>query len=444
MIVPSHNANHRRGILTRFVASSEHPAGFNVVGHVSGNFGLAVAARNTLHALVEGGHSFVALDVEAGGGRTGHDSTYSAFMRTPAEAPFSVNLFHLNPPDALALIASPPAWLDTDTRFNACVPFWELPRLPTRSGWVPLLEAMDVVLAPSRFVFEAVQASAPRAEVWHYPQAVYMPEGITPDRAAFDLPAGGTLFFMNLDITSDTSRKNPAAALEAFSLAFGGGADAHLIVRLNNSTAFSWATSAAQGLLRLIEGHPNIHVIDGPLTYREVLSLSASCDVYVSLHRSEGLGLNLLEAMSLGKPVIATSWSGNMDFMTPGNSCLVGYRLVPVVADHAAYQPSVTGPGQVWADPDIAEAAEWMRVLAADPDLRRSIGARAQTDMESRREAFARGDIYEALLTAAAHPSTAGAVRERRSRWARLRLSSLPAGARRAAGRCLRALGLRR
>ena len=108
-------------------------------------------------------------------------------------------------------------------------------------------------------------------------------------------------------------------------------------------------------------------VVDEHLTYAEVLSLNASSDVYLSLHRAEGLGLNLLEAMSLGKPVVGTAWSGNTDFMTDENSCLVDYTLIPVVTDHPSYAADVVGEGQMWAEPDVESAARWLRRLAEEP-----------------------------------------------------------------------------
>ena len=101
--------------------------------------------------------------------------------------------------------------------------------------------------------------------------------------------------------------------------------------------------------------------------------------------------------MHLGKPVIATGWSGNMDFMSEQNACLVNYSLVPVRADtQAAYREAFTGPGARWADPNLDEAASWMRRLAEQPELRERIGKRAAADMAAR---HAQLDVAE--LTAA-------------------------------------------
>ena len=116
-------------------------------------------------------------------------------------------------------------------------------------------------------------------------------------------------------------------------------------------------------------------------SYADVPSLYASADVFVSLHRAEGLGLGLMEAMALGKPVIATAWSGNMSFMNHTNACLVGYQLVPVQGSIDAYKANNFGRDSYWADPDLDQAARWMARLATDPNLRLRIGAKAAKDM---------------------------------------------------------------
>ena len=107
-------------------------------------------------------------------------------------------------------------------------------------------------------------------------------------------------------------------------------------------------------------------------------ALLASIDVYTSLHRAEGFGLGIAEAMSLGKPVIATAYSGNMDYTTRTNSCLVGYQLRPIEESDLDMSPHgkvVYEPGLVWAEPNIGQAARWMRYLYDHPEERARIGA---------------------------------------------------------------------
>ena len=303
---------------------------------------------------------------------------------------------------------------------NTIVPFWELPQLPVIPDWAGLLGSMDLVLAPSRFILESIERSAPTAHAVHYPQTVFLPAEIAASRDAFGLPHDAVLFFMNIDVTSDLARKNPAAAIAAFRAAFvplerGPEEREFLVVKLGHTkSGYPWADTSQ--LMAELAAMPNAVVIDRQLTYAETLSLNAACDVYVSLHRSEGLGLNLLEAMTLGRPVIATGWSGNMDFMTPEDSCLVGHQLVPVRATHFAYQPEAIGPGQVWAEPSIPEAAQWMRRLADDESLRRRIGASARAAMDARRSQVLEGRVLADLAQAEADVSTTPSPKARRRR----------------------------
>ena len=110
----------------------------------------------------------------------------------------------------------------------------------------------------------------------------------------------------------------------------------------------------------------------------DMSGLMAEVDIVLSLHRSEGFGLVPAEAMQLGKPVVATGWSGNMDFMNERNSVPVSFRLVPV---EDPYDGAFVSDGQLWADADVGNAAEWLRRLAADPRLRRHLGETARADI---------------------------------------------------------------
>jgi len=143
--------------------------------------------------------------------------------------------------------------------------------------------------------------------------------------------------------------------------------------------------------------------MEDPLTYQEVVSLYGSCDVFVSLHRSEGFGLALVEAMALGKPVIATAWSGNMTFMNAFNSCLVTYRLVPVKATHVVYSKRLLGTGALWADPNLEDAAAWMVRLVNEPSLRSTIGARAATSIVSYQKEAEQGAFLDELAAISEH-----------------------------------------
>lgn len=413
--------------------------GFNVIGHITGNLGLAVAARNTVRALENRGVPCALFDVDPGYGRGGRHDEFAHALQD-GRAPYGVNLFHLNPPQVMRLVSEKPTWLDLVDNTNVVVPFWELPRLPLAGGWHEVLSAVDLTLAPTRFVLDAVRDSVPDAEVVHYPQAVSLPAGVKANREAFGLSPDGVYFLVSLDVTSDPSRKNPGAAVEAFIRA--KAPSARLVVKLSNSSAGKEGSRGAKTVLEMIAHAPNVTVIDKDLGYAESLSLTASCDAYISLHRSEGLGLNLLEAMSLGLPVVCTAWSGNMDFTGADDSCQVGYRLVPVGASHPDYRPDVIGDGQVWAEPDVHEAASWIYRLAGDAELRATIGERARTSMAAREAEFLRAGFVDGV-SMRVRTFTEVERAARAEQWARIAHVPTKARLRRSVGSILRSLRLR-
>lgn len=369
--------------------------GFNLVGFATANLGLGVALRNTASILEGIGIPFCVVDVNAGGGRSGHDHALAARLhRGPGPAPYPVNLFHMNPPELDALLRLRPAALPAQGRFNVCVPFWELPMLPP--AWVRTLEGMDMVLAPSHFIQGALSAQLGSVPVRYYRQAVAELPGHAPDRARWGLPEAGTIFLCAFDLASDIHRKNPVAVVNAFEMASGTAAGARLVLKLNNSGQSQATARAASDLRKVVARHPGVIVVDQSLPYRDLLSLYASADVYVSLHRGEGLGLGLMECMLLGKPVIATDWSGNMDFTGDDNACLVGHTLVPV-DPQSPYHALCEGVAQHWAEPSVEEAARWMRRLEADAGLRREIGERGRASVRRWLEEARKGEVFHGM-----------------------------------------------
>jgi glycosyltransferase involved in cell wall biosynthesis len=380
---------------TRHSTSAEPPFGFNVYGYLTSNLGLGVAARNTVHMLLNNGVPVRLSDISAGHGMKGkNDDLKAEIESTQALPPFGINLFHLNPDQMLYLLNPLSSLVTTKDRMQVCVPFWELPKLPP--SWHQPLEAMDLILAPTRYIEAAVRAELPDARVVHFEQAVHIPNEVEPNRARFGLPEEAVAFVTSFDLRSDIERKNPWAAIEAFHRAFPDRKDVRLVIKVNNAEY----SAEFPALVRRLEAESRderVVVDDSPMEYRDVLSLYASCDVLVSLHRAEGLGLSLLEAMAFGKVVVATAFSGNMDFTTADNSCLVSYRMVPVAAStQYAYSKAFAGE-QEWAEPSVDEAAEWMRRLAGEPGLRESLGRAAAATAQSVRASYDRGDVLEQI-----------------------------------------------
>lgn len=382
------------------VRQPRHPWGFNVIGYISSSLGLAVAARNTIRTLLECGVPVATRDVSStvrhGGGLV------TDFDHLHAEgnvSRYAVNLFHLNPPEILRLAHEAPQWLDMHTCLNVCVPFWELPRLPR--PWLPALRAMDAILAPTRFILHAARRDVPNVPSFLFPQAVFLTEDVRSDRPRWTIPDEATVFITSFDANSDFERKNPWAAIKAFDLAFPPEAPKApkrrpmLVVKVATRGLPEGQVPILEELRSHVASRPGVRLIEEHLSYSDVLSLYASCDAIVSLHRSEGLGLVLMEAMALGKPVIATAWSGNTDFMTARNSFPVPYTLVPAHGSQTQYRSLYVGRNVQWAEPDIHAAADRMRLVAERPDLGRRVGDRAARDMARRQTPAARVGFLE-------------------------------------------------
>jgi glycosyltransferase involved in cell wall biosynthesis len=387
--------------------------GINLVAYLTGNMGQGVAARAWLQLLLDHGVDVWAVDAPDGAGRSGHDPRFRGLLRPVDEpSPHDVNLFVLNPTCVEPLVRDRVAAVELRGRRNVLLPFWELERLP--SDWLETLERFDVVVASSRFIADAVRRwndgrpSGRRAEIVEVPLPLLRERPAPLDRAAFGLPRDATLFVTSFELASDVVRKNPWGVLEAFARAFPDGDErARLVVKLNNSTIFPEFAGSLARLAAATERDPRIRVLDAVLPHADVLALYACADAYVSLHRAEGVGLGPLEAMSLGVPAIATGWSGNLDYMDEGNAFLVGHGFVPVRAEtQLAYSIDRVGEDAVWAEPDVDQAAAWMRHVAEDPGETRRRGVRAAADVAQRQAAIRLDGLMAALARVSPAPET--------------------------------------
>ena len=247
---------------------------------------------------------------------------------------------------------------------------WELPRLP--EGWNASFDYLHEIWVPSTFTRDAVAASTDKPV--HVVPHPLPPMTVTPNmRGKLGLPADALVVLNVFHLGSAFSRKNPLAAIAAFRKAFGDAPDRVLAIKLIDNGA-QWAR---RELDAAIAGAGNIRLIEGMLPEADMAGLMAAADVVISLHRSEGFGLVPAQAMALGKPVIATAWSGNLDFMNKNNSALVSYSLIPVHDPEGAFQSD----NQMWADANVEEAADWLRRLAGDAEWRARMGAAAAKDI---------------------------------------------------------------
>jgi glycosyltransferase involved in cell wall biosynthesis len=245
---------------------------------------------------------------------------------------------------------------------------WETNTIPAR--WDRAFSLVQEIWVYSRFMAENIGAVAP------VPVIALPPPVKPPAQPAAPLRLGvpeGFLFLFVFDYLSTIQRKNPVGLIEAFKLAFAPEEGPQLLIKTINAPLRPLAEEQA---LWAAYGRPDIHLVDQSLTGAELAGVMAACDCYVSLHRAEGFGLTLAEAMALGKPVIATGYSGNVDFMTPENSYLVDYTIGRVGPDCEIYPPE----GE-WAEPSVEHAAELMRRVWKEPAEAAAKGERARADV---------------------------------------------------------------
>src|SRR6476620_5665015 len=317
--------------------------GVNVIGYATGEFGGGEGLRCTLRALGAASIPFTVKNISVPWHRN-LDSTYSDFSE---DNPYPINLVHINP-DSLSFDSCDTQYLQK--RYNIGFWAWELQKFP--SNWEFAFDLFDEVWTYSNYGTETI------SEVSPIPVQKMMPSIDLPqpslDREALGLPKDKLIFLFIFDFHSVVARKNPQALVKAFQQAFGkSNEDVLLVIKFSNAEHHSEQRNQLDVLL---EDNPSIRFIDGHLTRSEVNALIYNCDCYVSLHRAEGFGLTMAEAMFYGKPVIATAYSSNTDFMNVGNSFPVKYEVVRTTEDHFPYPK-----GSIWAEPDIAHAASLMQ-----------------------------------------------------------------------------------
>lgn len=378
------------------------PFGINVIGYVSSNVSLGITARHFIKLFLNKGIPVSVYDIDYKRAPNARSNEFESLTVKPGtELPYSINLFFLSMGQLPGLFLNPPTGIFSSARLNAALIWCEETIIPKR--YCEALRLFDVVMAGSHFVKQVFDTNLSDVLTIDCVHPLFLPADIVIDRSCFDLPNDQLLFVSSFDPHHDLARKNPFGAVDAFLTAFpeslGRNDLPHLVVKLNNAEVKSHNFDPMELVDQLkirCAGNTRVHFIAKSLSYTEVLSLYASCDIFISMHRAEGLGLGPLECMALGKPVIATAWSGNMSFMKHTNSCLVGYDLMPYTG-MAAKGPDQLGKKAKWAEPHIDEAADWMKKLANDENLRQRIGLKAMDDAKTYHETSERIEFMDGL-----------------------------------------------
>lgn len=325
-----------------FQRTTDPAAGVNVVAHLGYPSGLRQVAVGLLHALAEVGipMSLRSLPVTVDDTPPVHHLGLEPYDTTLYVA--AVNSF----PDEWYGRAG--LWMRPGVR-RIAVWYWEMETVPPE--WVPRMQWPDEIWAPTTFLADTFRkyASVPVRPML---PGVELPAFAPLPRSRFGLRDGRFTFLFTFDMASTLERKNPLGLIRAFRMAFRSDEPVDLVVKVSRGES----DPAAFVRLTAEASSAGVILLNETLPREELLALFAACDCYVSLHRAEGFGLGMAEAMLLGKPVIASGYSGNLDFTTPETAYLV--RCGRTVLD------SATGPypaGGTWGEPDLSHAAELMR-----------------------------------------------------------------------------------
>ena len=351
--------------------------GINVVGYVRGEFGLGESSRAQIRSIKAADIPHTICNIDSTSHGNGDNTFASEFTN---DNPYAINLLNFN---AEAM----PEFLDNigdeylKGKYNIGYWAWELPTFPQEWEW--LFQYYDEIWVPSGYCAEAlsVVSPVPVVKIMHsinLPAPVLSREetifpGANGEDACFEKDK--FIFMFMFDFHSTVARKNPLAVIEAFKRAFKAtNQDVTLIIKFSNSKhypkEFEMVTQAAKS-------HPNIQFIDARLPKAVVNALFYNCDCYVSLHRAEGFGLTMAEAMYYGKPVIATGYSSNVEFMNTGNSFLVSYDLIRVEKDSGSYKK-----GNIWADASVEHTAALMHYVFHNYEAAKQVGYRGAREMQ--------------------------------------------------------------
>ena len=340
------------------VAFKDRPFGVNLVGYAFGQLGIGEDARMAARALLAAGVPMTMLNFRPGNDIPQNDLSMAGHVSE--HGPFAFNIFCLTALENGRFYAERGTSQFAD-RYNIGYWPWELGNWPKQ--WERMVDVVDEVWVSTQHTFDALSPVCSKP-VHIMPMAVELGEvsGFSSRRKArehFELPAKARLFCFSLDLNSSIYRKNPQACVDAFLQAFPrdefSDDQVGLVIKAHRPAK---RHAAWEKLKSLAARDARVHIIECTLSRPDLLALYKACDAFVSLHRAEGFGRGIAEALQLGLHVITTGYSGNVDFCRAPHADLVRYRLIKVKKGQYPY-----GTGQVWADADVAHAAALMRTF---------------------------------------------------------------------------------
>lgn len=350
--------------------SQQEPWGVNVAGFLQSELGIGEAARSLISALDA---ARVPLLPIHGHWRPNSRQEHPYAMLETEDALFPINVVCVNA-DVMSTWAAEAGEDFFRNRYTIGFWWWEVTNFPTE--WMRVFDLVDEVWVASEHVAEALLPIAP-VPITKVPMPVTAPSFRPRSRVELALP-DDFLFLFLFDHHSIFERKNPIAVIEAFKRAFPPGSGRSLVIKSINH---AYHPDAHERMLLAAATHPDVHIVDRYVSANDKNAMIASADCYVSLHRAEGYGLTLAEALRMGRPVIGTRYGGNLDFMNDRNSWLVDFDPIRVGEGNYPYPADAE-----WADADVDQAARFMQEIAADPEraaARARLGAAEMAELHS-------------------------------------------------------------
>ncbi|WFB37462.1 glycosyltransferase [Kiritimatiellota bacterium B12222] len=360
------------------------PHGVNIIGYLHAESGVGRAARLSIRAA----HA-VELPLSLRNFELGCTSRQ---LEHPEEASHphqehGINLFHINA-DQMPIVHSQ---LEPELfagHYNIGYWYWELPEFPDE--WCEAYSHLDEIWVATSFCQEAISKKSP-IPVIKMPPGIDIHPQAKFDREYFTLPAQSFLFLVLADGLSFFERKNVMATLEAFERAFPHPqSDVSLVIKLMNGTS---SKNGYTPLLERAQKNPAVQIVDQTFSREEIDSLISVCDSVVSLHRAEGFGLPMAEAMFLGKPVMATHWSGNTEFMDHETAFPIKCKIIEIQENYGPYQK-----GMHWAEPDVEDAARLFKLISDNGPEIQAIAACGQKHIRTEFSLEAAGKRMDARL----------------------------------------------
>jgi glycosyltransferase involved in cell wall biosynthesis len=362
-------------------AAIDRAAGVNVVGYIHEQSGLGEIARLLVDVLRHAAIPYALVPV-------GRQPLASRVRRT---APvYETNVVCVNP-DALPSLVERVGQSFFRDRRTVGFWWWEVESFPPTLAAAEHL--VDEIWVGSRHVAGAVRERVEKP-VHVFPVPIVRPAVDPVNRSTLGVPQDSFVFLFTFNFLSVFERKNPLGLIEAFGRAFAPGEGPVLVLKSINSRFFPRERAR---LRAAVAARPDIVLLDGAVEESRYRALVVAADAYVSLHRAEGLGLTIAEAMALGKPAIATAYSGNLEFMTDENSYLVPFELTPIPPGMGPYPP-----GTPWAEPNLEAAAAYMRAVVEQPKEASAKAERAVRDLESADGITRAADFVRERLAASA------------------------------------------